>query len=1424
MPGNSPSPLSIVRYYNGLQLSDQGMGNGWSHTYSSRVVQFDSSSVIVYRPDGKGYPFTFNSTTWVSDGDVTSTLEETASGWTFTASNDTTEQYDVDGKLVSIADSHANVTTLTYDANDRLWHIENNLGEYLDFAYDPQGRIASIANNASQYWGYRYDADGNLEYVDNPDGTTKQHHYYQDPNFPHRLTGISDERGVRFSTYEYDSQGRAIASYHGPQTSVLTDRIQGVSVAYQSDGSRTVTNSRGDSSTYLTSTQIGVALVTDISGPGCSTCGASNAMYVYDPANNNLLSKTDNGITTKYGNYDANGNYQCKVEGVTAADTSTGVCAFDPVASPDARRTDYTYDPRYHSKIATITEPSVNSGGSKVITYGYDDFGNRTAETISGYAPDGQGGWNPVSRTSTYQFNGPLHQLSQIDGPRTDVSDITTLRYYADDAAEGNNRARLKEIEDASGTLVRSNIQYTATGKVVSESRPNGLTLNYAYYAGNDRLAEVTELANGQTHTTSWTYLPTGEVETITRALGSPDATTLTFGYDDARRLTRITDAFGNYIEYVLDTEGNREQENIHDSAGALKKALIQTFDAYNRLDTATQANEVSNSDYSPDGTLDKLTDGNSVVTDYSYDALKRLLSTTQDLGGLNALTQYGYDPDGRLDSATDPINGNTTYHYDDLGNLLDTISPDTGTTVYSSDAAGNVKTKTTAAGTGEAVSISYAYDALNRLTLEDAPGTQEDVTYDYDACPNGIGRSCRVDTGAGSTAQYDYDAYGNVTRHQGIDYTYDVANRLESLRYPSGALIMYHYDAAGRVSDVDLTFNGQTQSLATLIGHLPFGGLTTLTYGNAKTLTQTYDTAYRLTGQTVPGILDLSYPVYDGNGNPKQRDDGYGVTSSFSYDPLDRLDTATGPFGTNWNYDYDGNGNRNRTVFDNGSPTGYAYEPTSNRLDSIGATDVLLSVAGNTLAKGSWSYLYTARNRLASASESGQLIASYTYNGLGQRVSKTVSGTTTQYRYGLDGTLRAELDGTGQSRKEYVYLDGELLAVLAIDDAIAEEVIVDNGSTETSSTGDWSTKTDSQAYGADYLLANRNNIASTYRWTPVLTPGTYSVYAWWEDKTNYSSNVPYVIHHGGQSDTVYRDHTANGGSWQALGTYDFDGTGGEYIEVSNANGKATADAVRLVKEITAPTQVTAYYVHTDHLGTPVAMSDEGGNVVWRASYAPFGKAMVDPASTVEMNVRFPGQYYDQETGLHYNYFRYYDPETGRYVTSDPIGLAGGINPYLYTTANPLSYIDPFGLLSWSEAVTRYVSRQGGTLDTPFAEHDPGLGPESFPGFSDAINSGVSQLFTSELGYDTGDAPGRIVLTLTGSIKCQDACGQSVCNFVGKVGAKDDPWDFDKQPWGVRDPRGFPYLKEFSTRVGAALPGVPFTTRFTGPRTVRLSR
>ncbi len=113
-------------------------------------------------------------------------------------------------------------------------------------------------------------------------------------------------------------------------------------------------------------------------------------------------------------------------------------------------------------------------------------------------------------------------------------------------------------------------------------------------------------------------------------------------------------------------------------------------------------------------------------------------------------------------------------------------------------------------------------------------------------------------------------------------------------------------------------------------------------------------------------------------------------------------------------------------------------------------------------------------------------------------------------------------------------------------------------------------------------------------------------------------------------------------------------------------------------------TQAGVYYVISDHLGTPQQIVDSTGAVVWKAAFQPFGETQI-LTETITNNIRFPGQYYDAETGLHYNWNRYYDPDTGRYLTLDPVGLAGGLNLYAYVGGDPVNIVDPWEVsVIWS--------------------------------------------------------------------------------------------------------------------------------------------
>jgi len=122
-----------------------------------------------------------------------------------------------------------------------------------------------------------------------------------------------------------------------------------------------------------------------------------------------------------------------------------------------------------------------------------------------------------------------------------------------------------------------------------------------------------------------------------------------------------------------------------------------------------------------------------------------------------------------------------------------------------------------------------------------------------------------------------------------------------------------------------------------------------------------------------------------------------------------------------------------------------------------------------------------------------------------------------------------------------------------------------------------------------------------------------------------------------------------------------------------------TAPGVPSVPETPSPAQPGVYFFHTDQVGAPQAVTALDGATVWQADWEPFGSVVIGQGKLTS-HLRFPGQYFDEETSLHYNYYRHYDPQTGRYIESDPIGLRGGINTFAYVGADPIIYYDFYGL------------------------------------------------------------------------------------------------------------------------------------------------
>ncbi|MBF0523954.1 MAG: DUF4157 domain-containing protein, partial [Deltaproteobacteria bacterium] len=170
------------------------------------------------------------------------------------------------------------------------------------------------------------------------------------------------------------------------------------------------------------------------------------------------------------------------------------------------------------------------------------------------------------------------------------------------------------------------------------------------------------------------------------------------------------------------------------------------------------------------------------------------------------------------------------------------------------------------------------------------------------------------------------------------------------------------------------------------------------------------------------------------------------------------------------------------------------------------------------------------------------------------------------------------------------------------------------------------------------------------------------------------------------------------------------------------------------------------YYVNPDHLGAPRSIVDGSGNTVWKWDRDPFGNGA--PTGTLIYNLRFPGQYFDSETGLYYNMARDYSPSLGRYVQSDPIGLRGGVNTYAYVGNNPLSKVDPWGLRPLTDCeknslrpYTPYID----PVDLDNADIHDGTVPPYLPSDMKGITRGDDIYFRAG-AYNPGTASGIALL------------------------------------------------------------------------------
>ncbi|MBI3546205.1 MAG: RHS repeat protein [Gammaproteobacteria bacterium] len=1211
-----PAALVFRRHYNGLMRESGPLGAHWRSNYQRTVLYSESySRATVFREDGRALTFASSGTAWIADADVHDKLVQLTSGgnpagWRYSLTDGTSEDYDVAGRLTAITDNAGRVTQLAYDTSGRLATVTNSFGQRLSFGYDASNRISTMTDPATGVYTYNYDANNNLSGVTYPD-TRARVYLYENPSVPDALTGIVDENNQRFATFGFNTLGSATSSEHAGGQERHT-------LAYISPTRTDITDPANNVTTYNYSDQLGVLNLVSRSMPA----DGKSLTQTFDPNNNLTCKKDEENHVTTY-------TYNSTNQKLSMTEGQGGDCNAPIVIPGVTRTTSYQYVSSTLDLPTLISSPSVYTGQTKTTLIQYTDTSHPNLPTIitqNGFTPTG----TPASRTVSLGYNA-AGQVTSINGPRTDALDITNLSYYT--CTTGGSCGQLQSVTNAVGQITTYD-SYDPNGRLLQMTDPNGLRTNYTYDP-RGRLRFLTQTPPiGSARTTEYRYDFAGQ---LTQAL-FPDGRSLTYGYDAAHQLRTVTDNLGNQVRYNYDLKGNRTQDYTYDPSNTLVRQIDVAYDLRNHVSSINAAGSLTQQIHDAVGNLIRDTDpNNNPASQHTPDALNRLVQTIDRLSGV---TGYTYDVNDRTKNVVSPNDANTQYVYDDLGNLLSESSFDRGLINYQYDNAGNLTQKTD----GRGIITRYTYDPLNRLVTVDYPGAAEDVTYNYDSCPLGLGRLCQQTDASGLTT-YAYDAFGNILNQSrtvgslitSFQYTYDAANRIQSITYPDTSTITYTRDAVGRITGINRTVSGLTTALLSNRQYRADGLMTNQFFGNGLNETRSYDLQGRLLHQTLGTLDTRDYANYDGNGNLKLLT-ATGFSATYNYDPLDRLLTESST--VNHNYNYDPNGNRT-----NDSGTAYIYQAASNRLSSIGGTSLTLDPAGNTLTDHQGrSFTYNNAGDLATASQSGLLKASYVYDAAHHRTQKILpSGATLHYHYSPDGNLIAETNPQGQLLQTYVVADSIPIAIINADQD--GDGIIDTLDNCIYAANANQRDTDNDGYGniCDADLNNDGLVNSL-------------------DLSRFKQ----VFFTNNADADLNGDGIVNSLDLSLFKQLFFKAPG-----PSGPKGQATPPIVS--------------YLYTDHLGTPRIATDNSGKMVWRNDGSAFGDT--SPNEDVEgdgrrtvINVRFSGQYYDAETGLHYNWNRYYDPKLGRYITSDPIGLDAGLNTYVYVDSNPLGWIDPKGL------------------------------------------------------------------------------------------------------------------------------------------------
>lgn len=830
------------------------------------------------------------------------------------------------------------------------------------------------------------------------------------------------------------------------------------------------------------------------------------------------------------------------------------------------------------------------------------------------------------------------------------------------------NGNRVTVSHDASGrpTLIADDngrslsIAYNAASRITAITDHGSRTWTYGYDTEGN-LVSISDPLSGERRYEYRMYKPTGDGHTytqLTRVIDPSGVEVVAFTYN-GNKVSSYTDG-ANTFTYSRPSSNTVAGGTVTrtDAMGALETFTYGTQGLVTK-DTDALGFQTSYT-YDPNGRLTQTTDALGRIWKRSYDSLGRMISSINPLGATATIAYAGNDP--RPVRMTSPTGRVMSMTYDVRGNLLTVTDPAGAITRITYGAKGDVT------GVANALNQSTAIDSSPLglpLRVTDPLGRQSTMSYDT------LGRVAAATNAGGETVSYAYDALDRIVTvvdpmGQSSAFTYDAAGRLTSVTDAKGSVTGYEYDSHGRRS-AEVAPDGRRTTYAYRADNL----LGTLTWPDNTTISYTYDANKRVTGETAGGeVITYSYNAV----NQLTSASGQGGTVTYTYDNAGRVATET-------------SGGKTNTITRNA-------EGERIQLSTLGNTqtytrDLRGLVTRIASAAGNFDFSFDALGRRTRLVYPNSSTASYAYDAAGQLTHLTHAGVfNAPYAHTFDAVGRiTRIAGDGPDWN-YTYDPlGRLTGATRGTDIFSYSLDAVGNILDGGRTYDENHRLVSDA-SKTYSYDQRGNLTLEQD----RTTGTRTAYSW-----NFKNQLLRVDFYDDATATMpartlqysydplgRRASKTDNGATQRF-VYDGDDLVGT-LDTGNSVVATNVFSGAIDEPLASVTAASIRMLYGNHLGT-IAGVAEGAVLTHVYRYSPYGQALAG-SSADSTPFRFTSREKDSDN-IYYYRARYYASDRQRFISSDPIGLSGGLNTYSYGDGNPILYSDPYGLWTWGDVGNR---------------------------------------------------------------------------------------------------------------------------------------